>query len=237
MTSHDHNASPLSAFGTDDGSVPLAVAAALADYASGHIDAYAVVAVLRASRVLVPLVPVLDANKVTVHAGLENDDKHLATPIVAGTDGRRGLPTFTHVAALAAWRTDARPVPTAVTDLATSALQEDVDAIIVDPFGPVTFTIGRPAIEAIAQGRDWVPAGLDPRVRAAIAEALVGVAGLQSIELGASTDDADVQVVLVLDPQAEPRATLESAAERLANSPVVQGSIERGLELGYRPAD
>jgi hypothetical protein len=225
-------------FSTEDGSVPPDVDAALNLWAKGRADAHQVVAALLASRLLVPVIAVLDSTTEATVTGIQSEkDSHLATPIISGGDGRRGLPAFTSVAALAAWRSDARPVPTVTVEVARAALQEDLDAVVIDVAGPVSFTMPRPALEAIAMERAWVPAEADPVVRQAIGDALIGLAGLQAIELGPDPEGGDLQVVLVLSDDTEPLPALRNAAERLGAQPALRVFIEHGVALGYRHHD
>lgn len=221
-------------FSDDDGSAPAEVTTVLASWAHGRADAYRVVSSLLTSRLLVPVVAVLDSHTEAT-AGLKAEkDSHLATPIIAGADGLRGLPAFTSVAALAAWREDARPVPTVTVEVARAALQEDLDAVVIDVAGPVTFTVSRAALEAIAMERPWVPAEADPVVRQAISQALVGVSGLIAVELGPDPAGGDVQVVLVLAPGTDEMSAVQQAAQRLGAQPALRALLEQGLALGYR---
>ena len=242
---HDHDvnrtimgAMHSGSFSDDDGSAPEALSAALHAWAHGRADSHQVVAVLLASRLLVPVVAVLDSSTpFTEASGQSEKDSHLATPIIAGDGGRRGLPAFTSVAALAAWRDDARPVPTVSVEVARAALQEDLDAVVIDVAGPVSFTVPRSALEAVAMERAWVPAEADPVVRAAVGEALIGMAGLTAVELGPDPDGGDMQIVLVLTADTEPMPALRTAAERLGSQPALRVFIEQGVALGYRHPD
>ena len=60
----------------------------------------------------------------------------MALPVMIGTDGRRALPAFTSVAALAAWDPAARPVPVPAHRAAQGAVQEGCAFLVVDPAGP-----------------------------------------------------------------------------------------------------
>jgi len=225
-------------FSNDDGTAPAELVAALSAWTHGRADAHQVVAALSASRLLVPIIAVLDSMSDSDAAEIAREkDSHLATPIIAGAGGRRGLPAFTSVAALTAWRDDARPVPTVTVEVARAALQEDVDGVVIDVAGPVPFTVPRAALEALAMERPWLPAEADPVVRQAVGDALIGVAGLTAIELGPDPDGGDIQVVLVLTPETDPMTALQSAAERLGAHPALRTFIEQGLALGYRQAE
>jgi len=97
---------PTSAFAGDDGSADAELTALLAGHAAGTVPLTDVVARLARTRVLVPVLAELGRSEETAE-GL-HVDKEAAAGVVAleAPDGRRALPVFTSVAAMAAWRPD-----------------------------------------------------------------------------------------------------------------------------------
>lgn len=180
---------PSSPYADDDGSPDPALAPVLAGYRTGESSLADVVAALAATRVLVPVLP-------TSAPGA-------AVPALTSPDGRRALPVFTSVAAMAAWQPDARPIPASVPHAALSAVGQDWSLLVLDPGGPITVVIPRPAVWAIAQGKDWRPAVVAGAVDADVADAIVSAVarfahvGSVAAEPGRT---AEVAVVLRLDP-------------------------------------
>ncbi|GIG37987.1 SseB family protein [Cellulomonas pakistanensis] len=181
---------PTSAFAGDDGSADPRVAAALTAYGDGTGTLAGVVEALAGTRVLVPVLAELEAAE-TVEVGghAHTVDKEASAGIVAlqAPDGRTALPVFSSVAAMTAWRRDARPVPTDVVRAALSAVGEGWELLVLDAGGPVTALLPRPAVWALAQQQPWRPAVLpdaggpggaagsvDPEVRAAVRAAVLG---------------------------------------------------------------
>lgn len=154
---------PTSAFAGDDGSADPRVAAALAALGDGTGTLAGVVDALAGTRVLVPVLAELEAAE-TVEVGghAHTVDKEASAGIVAlqAPDGRTALPVFSSVAAMAAWRRDARPVPTDVVRAALSAVSEGWELLVLDAGGPVTALLPRPAVWALAQQQPWRPAVL-----------------------------------------------------------------------------
>ncbi len=170
---------PSSPFAGDDGGADPAVAAALAAYSDGSGSLVAVVDALTGTRVLVPVLAELEATETVVHGGHAHTvDKEASAGIVAlrAPDGRTALPVFTSVASLSRWRADARPMPSELARAALSAVQEGWEVLVVDPGGPATALLPRPAVWALAQQQPWRPAvqagRVDDDVRAAVASAL-----------------------------------------------------------------
>ena len=176
---------PTSAFSGDDGSADPGLSAALTEHAAGGPVA-PVVAALAGIRVLVPVLAEAEATEAVVIDGHEHTvDRQASAGIVAlqAPDGRTALPVFSSVASMAAWRADARPVPSEIARAALSAVDEGWELLVLDPGGPVTVLIPRPAVWALAQQTTWVPAvtgvgdqrTVDPQVQQAIRTAIEAV--------------------------------------------------------------
>ena len=238
---------PASPFASDDGSADPRLTAVLAAYAAetGSVGEPVVladvVAALAPTRVLVPVLAALDA--LAVHEGDEHEggpavEKESSAGIVAlrTRDGRTALPVFSSVAAMAAWHQDARPVPTDVPRAARSALGEGWEVVVLDPGGPVTVVIPRPAVVALALGERWLPAvragAVEADVRAAVAAALADVAHVVGVDVVPGRR-AEVAVVLALTPGLD-RGRLDAVLARvnaaLAANETVAARID-SLEL------
>lgn len=192
---------PGSPFAGDDGSADPEVATLLAQYARGEADLAAVVAAIGSRRVLVPVLAELLVGETVQrrvpgrdgHEGHSADlhvDKEAAAGVVAieAPDGRRALPIFTSVAAMRAWQPQARPVPVTAERAALSAVSEDWSLLVLDPAGPVTVVLPRPAVWALARGQQWTPAVhrgvVDAAVADAIHAAVAKVAQVITVECG-----------------------------------------------------
>lgn len=235
---------PTSQFAGDDGSADVELTRLLALHSTGAVPLVDVVARLGATRVLVPVLAELDAGAdVTGPAGQTlHVDKEASSGVVAlqAPDGRKALPVFTSVAAMSAWHSGARPVPVEATRAALSAVNEDWALLVVDPGGPVTVQIPRPAVWALAQGEPWRPAleatedGL--RVEREVAEAVtVAAAPVQHVVRAHAEPGrkAEVAAVLALDPGLD-RAGLDTVLgqvnARLGASDVISRRVD-SLEL------
>src|SRR5699024_5913827 len=107
----------------------------------------------------------------------------------------------------------------------------------IDPAGPVTALVPRPAVWAIARDRTWVPAVgaggvVDPEVHLAIVAALTGVPHVGRVGT-APGRPSELAVVLGLDPgldRAGPDAVVADVNARLAAIDVVSERVD-SLEL------
>ena len=216
---------PTSAFAGDYGRADPALTAVLDDFGSGRARLDQVVAVLARSRVLVPVL----AHEVPGGQVGEGGERESSTGVAALStpDGRTGLPVFSGTDALSRWRADARPVPAAAARAAASALAEGWSLLVLDPAGPRTVLVPRPAVQALAAGLEWVPAVSDGVVRAEVAEAVVravqGVPHVRTITVEPGSR-SDVAVVLGLAPgldRAALTAVLDAVNTRLAADPLV----------------
>lgn len=228
---------PVSRFAGDDGGCDPALAAALAVPDDGA-RVRAVVDALGRARVLVPVVAHLDERTESgEHAcgdrGVAGEKVASAAMVtVAGPDGRAVTPVFSSVATLASWDGSARPVPVEGVRVALAAVAEADGVLVLDPGGPVTVPVPRPAVWALAQGRAWLPAVEDPEVAHAVAAAVATVPGVRSARCERGSR-AEVRVVLGVRPGAD-RATLAAlvagVGEALARSDVVAERVD-SLEL------
>ncbi len=227
---------PTPEYADDDGSADPALEAALADYGSGHGSDRAVVAALGGTRLMAPLVAVLDSVDDDVPAdGLPREkDSHLATVSLVGRDGRRALLAFTSVASMAAWDPVARGIPAPAERVAAAALQEGSEAVVLDLGGPVRFALTGPALLAVAAGEPWHPAFDDADVHAAVGSALAGVEGLTSFEIQPSHSHPvgsgpDLVIVIEVAPSASLDRVADVVAARLATEPLLVERCPSGV--------
>jgi hypothetical protein len=167
------------AFAADDGSTPPAYAEAIAKFrsltendekrAAAHA---AVIDAVRVSRFLIPLVAEAGDEGVT-DAGLRVDKtQELAVVHVEGPDGQTVLPIFSSVAAMAAWRADARPVPADGLRAAASALLDSCDGVVIDATSDTAIVLRRPTLRAIAAQQPWTPPHADSQVEEQVGRAV-----------------------------------------------------------------
>ena len=148
----------------DDGSAPEALLRALAQFRAGDGGEQSVIAAIRQSRLLIPLVAALGESGVGEHGHLVDKSAELSIVTVAGPDGRDVLPAFSSVAAMQRWDPKARPVPADAVRVALAAASEQTDLVVLDATSDDEFAIRRPALWAIAQSQPWIPSYLDPEV-------------------------------------------------------------------------
>ncbi len=230
-----------SPYADDDGSAAPELQAALDRFAAVGVAALPeLVGALERVRVLVPVLA--EAVVVEEVDGLQVD-REASTGVVAisAPDGRQVLPVFSSVATMAAWRTDARPVPVQARQAAGSAVTEGWELLVVDPGGPVTVQVPRTAVWALARSEPWRPAVVpdaagepvvDPEVAQELAVAALVVRGVRAAEaLPGRT--AEVALRLGIDAgldRAGLDAVLAQVNARLAAAEVVADRVD-SLEL------
>jgi len=144
---------PDPGFAGDDGAVAPEVAAALAAYDAkpGSRDrASAVLAALRTSRLLVPVLAVADEVEYDDQGLAREKTSDMAAVLMRGRDGRTALLAFTASDSLRSWNAEARPVPVAAGQAALAAVQEGAAALLVDVAGPVKFVVQGEDLAALA---------------------------------------------------------------------------------------
>lgn len=104
------------------------------------------------------------------HPGDTRTDMAILT--LVAPDGRRALPLFSSVDALAAWDPSARPVPVSAARAAQAALADGCQVAVVDLGSGHSTEIRRSMLWALAQDLEWTPAHFDPLVAQAVSEAV-----------------------------------------------------------------
>jgi hypothetical protein len=112
-------------------------------------DAGVVRSTLLSARLLVPVVAM----------GEESTGAEMAVPGLIGVDGRRALPVFSGVEALAAWRSDARPVQMPGAQAVAAAQDEGYAALILDVAGPVSHVVETADLAVLAAAARRLLAG------------------------------------------------------------------------------
>ena len=146
-----------------------------------------------AARWLVPVVAVRgDGNEGEgPHTGeLQTSDPHrgetrtdMAIITLVASDGRRALPLFTSVEALAAWDASARPVPVSAARAAQAAVADGCQVAVIDLGGGHSTELRPSMLWALAQEIEWMPAHYDPVVAQAVSEAVANEADVVTHQL------------------------------------------------------
>jgi hypothetical protein len=146
-----------------------------------------------AARWLVPVVAVRgDGNEGEgPHTGeLQTSDPHrgdtrtdMAIITLVAPDGRRALPLFTSVEALAAWDASARPVPVSAARAAQAAVADGCQVAVIDLGGGHSTELRPSMLWALAQEIEWMPAHYDPVVAQAVSEAVANEADVVTHQL------------------------------------------------------
>jgi hypothetical protein len=226
-------------FRDDDGSADPRAAAALAAFAAGEGSEHDALTALACSRLLVPVVASLsdDAGPhgaqphgVRQHASGEKGSE-MSLPTLVGRDGRRAVPAFTCLEALARWRPDARPVP-ALASLVWPAAIADACAVVVDVAGPVPLAIEGARLAALADGQPVPLPHEDPDVLSAVRASAAGQAAITGLCVAAGQAEADVEIRVTLAPGCAP-ATASEAVRLLGTAVMARlgGRLRRGIAI------
>jgi hypothetical protein len=232
------------AFAGDAGDADPRLAATLQAFAAGG-SPRDVVAALASSRLLVPVVAVLDDEQVAQSelsspAGpnqsvslRQEKDSHMASVTLLNPDGRRGLLAFTGLAALRAWRPDARPVPVSATSAARAALQEGIDALVLDVAGPVAFPVEGSALLALAESKEWPLPHNDQDLTAALALVMKGFDDIRAYELLDGSDyGCDLLVRIAPVQGTDPVEVAGRVSAGISRLPVIVATCARGIVVG-----
>jgi hypothetical protein len=230
---------PEPEFADDDGTLQPALGGVLAAYADGLASMRDVAVVLAASRLMTPLVAVLDEDEESAEGRRQEKSSHMASVSLVSADGRRGLLAFSSVTSMAAWDPAARGIPAFGAKVAAGALEERADAVLLDLAGPVRLAIEGALLRALGTDSPLPLPHADPTVHAAVASALAGTPGLADVVLEAPDPGEDLAPDLVVlvrpEPGADSEALARAVAERLVADPAIVAHCPRGVGVGLEP--
>ncbi|MCH1883597.1 SseB family protein [Agrococcus sp. ARC_14] len=221
------------AYAGDDGSAPADYVEAVASLAADAAGRGSVVEALRGQRLLVPLLAAAGDTAVDERGRTVDKTQELSIVTVQGPDGGAILPMFSHVAAMQAWNTAARPVPTSVQRAAAAALDGPA-RVVIDPGSESEFVLTRTMLEALLTDAPWSWGVQDEAVQAAVAAAVFAQPAVRALVL--ATGDprsrlagAELEVHALVDAEGvaghDAAAQLQTAAGVLGETPVVQERI------------
>ncbi len=230
---------PTPQFASDDGSADPALRVALSAYAQGVATGGDVLEALVETRVLIPVVAVLEQSATSADGLAIDKESSMATVTVRRADGGCSLLGFTSTAALAAWRADARPVPVEARRAAQAALAEGADTLLLDVAGPSPFAVSGGELRILAFAPDVTVAPHDdPDVAAAISAHVVDEPAVTAVL--AEPSDSGLRLTLVVARSigaAQFRALVPRLSQRLASDLLLRSRLTGGLQLVVVPPE
>ena len=224
----------------DDGSANPALLEALTQFRTGDATAHHVHAVLRDSRLLVPLVANLGEAGEGAHGQTVDKSADLSIVSVSSPDGQTALPVFSSVAAMSVWNAAARPVPIETARVALAAASENNGRIILDPGSETEFVVRRTAFRSLADASPWVHPSLDASVKAAFASVIDSESAVENFAIQNGDPQSrlagpEVLVYLKLTPGLS-ASDLQNLLGRLtegwaSNSAIAAGVDSLGIKL------
>ncbi|MEI8056025.1 MAG: SseB family protein [Actinomycetes bacterium] len=229
---------PRPEFANDAGSADPALAQALEQWSRGEISRHPVISALMGTRVMVPLVAVLDEEEIGADGLRRDKSSHMATVTMVLPDGRRGLLAFSSVAALGQWDPQARGIPAPIDRAAQAAIDEGADALVLDIAGPVLFPITGPAMQALADGHAWFAPQDHPEVLSAIERAAAAIPSILSHEVDSGLEQGvDIVVIVEIAGLMHPDVVARKLARLLDSDPIVSAHCPAGIAIGVQVDD
>lgn len=225
---------PDPGFSDDDGTADPRLTEALAAWSGDRTAHGPVLAALKDARLLVPVVAVLGEVEEDENGLRREKTSDMAVPTLKAA-GRKALPAFTSIEALALWDPEARPVAVPLHQALQAAAHEKADTVVLDVAGPVPYELTGAALYALAEGRTDTDPLADPAVRDAACAAVAAEPSVARAYLGPG--QADGTLALVLDADTDVQATAQAVAGRIAADETLRARLVRGLDLALLPAE
>lgn len=186
---------------------------------------------LAKSRLFVPVTAVVSELGEGVDDHVSDKEADMAVALLEHPDGRRALPAFTSMEALAAFSTSMRPVPVEAPRAAQAAVSERADLIVLDCASEQAFEVRASMVWALAQQREWLPSHEDPFVEDSVARVCSTHEEVTGHVLSAGTPDGQgvLQVELSLVPgltQEGVEQLVTAIAEELATDGELRARVD-----------
>jgi len=186
----------------DTGETPADVSESLTAWCTGTGSFTDLVATLAVNRFLIPLVTHAGDDFDVDNPVMEDKVQELSVITVAGPSGEKVIPAFTSVAAMSAWKLEARPIPIDAQRVALAAASEQTDRIVVNP-GTDSIVLRRPVVWSIAQGNPYTAPWESAEFLSETRNLLAGIDDLVEVGVGAGDPNAtgdgpDVRLILGL---------------------------------------
>jgi hypothetical protein len=216
---------PESDFAGDDGSPDPYIRSVLRNYAQSATaeSARNLLDALLDARLLVPVVAELESVEVIDGVTTEKDS-HMTSVEFHSIDGRRALLAFSGSDSLQAWDESARPIPRIAYTVAQSAIEQGLDALIIDVGGPVPTAIDGTLLALLAIGPNR-----EVLLDETLDEVVTALAQLPGIN-AANWDDTDEEVTIRLSVS-EPIASLGTAITEVIAASNLNALLDRPLEV------
>lgn len=227
---------PTPPIADDDGSTSPTLLSALEALSTGAGDAVAVLKALSDSRVLVPVVAMLDEAEPGPSGMRQEKHSSMATVLIENRDGRRALLAFSGTDPMVRWRADARPVSMLAPLAARAAVTENADTLVVDVAGPTPFAVaGSELLMLAAVARPAGDPTQDPVVRAVLRAELSACGWVESASLSSNEEEGGPASLLVAGRPSED--DLIHAVRRLAGHRVLARLLPDGLRVKHVDAE
>ena len=183
---------PESEFADDNGLADPMLRSAILTYTSTGLatDSRHLLSLLVSARLLVPVVSFIDSQQ----DGVEKDS-HMRSVELHGPNGQKALLAFTGTDSVQMWNADARPIPQHAFLVARAAIEQDLDAIILDVAGPSPVALEGMLLNLLAIGPQR-----ESLMNAELDRVCLAIADLPSVG-SASWSINDETVVLTLTPR------------------------------------
>jgi hypothetical protein len=219
----------------DDGGTSAELRSHLDAFARGDASGSAVLQVLADTRLFVPVVALLDAERASPFDQTRHEKQSsMASVLIESPEYGRALLAFSGIDPMRAWHEDARPVPVPAPLAARAAVGESASTLVVDVAGPTPFAVAGDELLMLAAVARAPSVDDDPVLLTAISRILSSSASvpgksprftLTSTEGG---HPALLEVETLLD-----RGLQQAIAQRLSHDPVIGRLLPHGFRLRF----
>ena len=118
----------------------------------------------------------------------KDENVEMMQALFSSNDGKVAMPVFTSLDELTKWNKEARPIPLVAHDFAQQAIDQELDALILDIASDHRFVIQGYMLRCLAKNQDWSYPHQDSEVRKTIEKICLKIKKVNKVEITKGVD-------------------------------------------------
>jgi len=162
----------------------------------------------------------------------KDENVEMMQALFSSNDGKVAMPVFTSLDELTKWNKEARPIPLVAHDFAQQAIDQELDALILDIASDHRFVIQGYMLRCLAKNQDWSYPHQDSEVRKTIENICLKIKKVNKVEITKGVD-CDLHVNIYGPPDLADEVI--GLGKEIAEQEIIRERAPLGADLFLTP--
>jgi hypothetical protein len=162
----------------------------------------------------------------------KHENVEMMQALFSSNDGKVAMPVFTSLDELTKWNKEARPTPLVAHDFAQQAIDQELDALILDIASDHRFVIQGYMLRCLAKNQDWSYPHQDSEVRKTIEKICLKIKKVNKVEITKGVD-CDLHVNIYGPPDLADEVI--GLGKEIAEQEIIRERAPLGADLFLTP--